>query len=379
MKIAYLSEGCTIHDRRFLDLFEHAGHETVHLALFGKPCKSDSPDRAENRWAPQGCATGNPGPMDVISRMPWLQHELDSFGPRVLVAGPVYTAAFAAAHLDAGPVVAVSWGSDLLLHAARDPELRWAAAWTLCRAERVLADAQVVAETAMEVGGIDRGRITVAPWGVELGRHDGCGLQNRGKALRDALGLGKNDLLVFTNRAWSPLYRPMVVLHAFAEALAKQPGLYLYMAGQGDMAAEIRALAEELDIMDRVRFPGWLSQEEMAAGYSAADLYLSCSSSDGSSISLLQAMASSTPCVVSDIPGNREWVEHGVSGFFAPVDDVGATSAAIQRLAEMPAKERERMGERALSVARLRADWIRNGRTILQAVEQTARGGEAAV
>lgn len=378
MKIAYLSEGCTIHDQRFLDLFEYAGHETVHLSLFGSPCISGSPEPAKNRRILQCGATSTPSPRDVIPLLPWLRHALDSFGPQVLVAGPMHTAAFAAVNLDAGPVVAVSWGSDLLLHAAQDLECRGAAAWTLCRAERVLADAHVVAEAAMEVGGIARERISVAPWGVELDRHDEYAQQNRGKALRDGLGLGEDDLLVFTNRSWFPLYRPKIVLNAFFEALTEQPRLYLYMAGQGEMAAEIKALAKELDILDRVCFPGWLSQEEMAAGYSAADLYLSCSSSDGSSISLLQAMASSTPCVVSDIAGNREWVEQGVSGLFAPVDDVGATSAAIQRLAEMPAKERKRMGEKALSVARLRADWTRNGRTILQAVEQAVQGKEAA-
>ncbi len=58
----------------------------------------------------------------------------------------------------------------------------------------------------------------------------------------------------------------------------------------------------------RVQFAGNVPEDEMVTHFQASDVYISASHSDGSSVSLLQAMACGLPVIVSDIPGNREWV-----------------------------------------------------------------------
>jgi glycosyltransferase involved in cell wall biosynthesis len=80
--------------------------------------------------------------------------------------------------------------------------------------------------------------------------------------------------------------------------------------------------------LDRVTFPGPVSQAELPSYYHSADLYISASHSDGTSISLLEALASGTPALVSDIPGNCEWIEPGVHGWWF-------TDGDPQALAEM--------------------------------------------
>ncbi len=75
-------------------------------------------------------------------------------------------------------------------------------------------------------------------------------------------------------------------------------------------------------VLDRVHFGGQVGQKDLPRWYHMADLYISPSHVDGSSVSLMEALASGLPCLVSDIPGNREWIEDGVNGWLFRDGDV---------------------------------------------------------
>jgi hypothetical protein len=100
--------------------------------------------------------------------------------------------------------------------------------------------------------------------------------------------------------------------------------------------------------------------------YRIADLYLSASHSDGTSISLLEAMACGRPALVSDIPGNREWVQPGVNGWLFPDGDEKALAQAIVRAVDQRQQLPE-MGRAAREIAEQRADWERNFQELLKA------------
>lgn len=110
--------------------------------------------------------------------------------------------------------------------------------------------------------------------------------------------------------------------------------------------------------------------ESVLADYFAeADLYVSATSCDGSSISLLQAMACGLPAVVADAYGNREWVKPGENGWlFPPEDDQALAKAILQALAADDARRIAR--EANIRITRARADWGRNFPLILGAYEQ---------
>jgi glycosyltransferase involved in cell wall biosynthesis len=94
---------------------------------------------------------------------------------------------------------------------------------------------------------------------------------------------------------------------------------------------------------------GWLAR---------ADLYLSASLSDSTSVSLLEAMASGAVPVVSDLEGNREWVEDGVGArLFGPGDAASLTRALEAALDDPAWVERARVHNRR--VAESRADGAR--------------------
>jgi glycosyltransferase involved in cell wall biosynthesis len=115
-----------------------------------------------------------------------------------------------------------------------------------------------------------------------------------------------------------------------------------------------------------VSFPGQVSYDELPGYYRSADLYLSASHSDGTSISLLEAMACGKPALVSDIPGNREWVTAGENGWWFPDGSAEALAEAIIEAAELRS-QLPGMGRAARCTAEQRADWEKNFPELLRA------------
>lgn len=74
-------------------------------------------------------------------------------------------------------------------------------------------------------------------------------------------------------------------------------------------------LCKDLQIADKVEFPGWLSHEENYREYAKAMVYVSIPRSDATSVSVLEAMANGCLPVTSDLPAMREWIKQESNGF----------------------------------------------------------------
>jgi glycosyltransferase involved in cell wall biosynthesis len=94
------------------------------------------------------------------------------------------------------------------------------------------------------------------------------------------------------------------------------------IAGDGSDASHLRNLAHDLGLGAEVVFTGMLTQAELVAPMSAADAYLSTSTYEGFGLTVVEAMASGVPAVVSDVGGHRDLVEHEVTGWVCPTSDV---------------------------------------------------------
>jgi glycosyltransferase involved in cell wall biosynthesis len=123
-----------------------------------------------------------------------------------------------------------------------------------------------------------------------------------------------------------------------------------------------------------VDFPGRVSQSDLPRYYQMADLYLSASHVDGSSVSLMEALACGRPVLVSDIPGNQEWVEQGINGWLFKDGDVDDLAKKILLSAEHP-HELTVMSGAARQVAEERADWEQNFPILLDAYEAVLSEG----
>lgn len=111
----------------------------------------------------------------------------------------------------------------------------------------------------------------------------------------------------------------------------------LEIAGAGDYRSQLETLARSLDLGERVRFLGRISEAEKLALLRRSWALVFASPKEGWGITNLEAAACATPVVASNSPGIRESVRDGHTGFLVPHGDVAAMGAAMGRLAESPA------------------------------------------
>lgn len=110
----------------------------------------------------------------------------------------------------------------------------------------------------------------------------------------------------------------------------------------GSFEEGYKPLMDELEQTGVVKYHGY--QSDMKRFYAMADCVVLPSYHEGMSNVLLEAAASGRPLITSDIPGCREAVEPGVSGYLCPARDADALYAAMRQFLELPPAQRAAMG-----------------------------------
>ncbi len=347
MKILYFSKQYGPHDHRFLSAIAEGGHQVFFLRL------EPNAKNQEKRTLPQGVKFVNGTVEDVISKVK----------PDLVHAGPLTTCSYLAAKTGFHPLVQMSWGSDILFEAKASALARRRVRATLHSADVLIADCAAVGDAAVSLG-FPRKQIITFPWGVDLKRFTPSGSDG---GLRKRLGWQEAFVLLHV-RSWEPLYGGEMVLRAFLRAAAKRPNLRLLMPGTGSLAPRLKEIVKKLGLSDRVHFPGPIAQDDLPAYYRVADLYVSASKSDGSSVSLMEALASGLPALVSNIPGNREWVRSGNDGWlFALNDEHGMADKIVAATGKLIVLQK--MAKQARVTAVRRADWTLNKKQLFHAYQ----------
>ena len=110
----------------------------------------------------------------------------------------------------------------------------------------------------------------------------------------------------------------------------------------GSFEEGYKPLMDELEQAGVVKYHGY--QSDMKPFYAMADCVVLPSYHEGMSNVLLEAAASGRPLITSDIPGCREAVEDGNSGYLCPAKDANALYGAMQRVMELSVEQRSEMG-----------------------------------
>jgi len=307
VKIATISNAAVGHTGRWVEWFRGRGHDVQVWSLEPGPAGLGA------RALPSASL---PGALRYPLAAPALRKELAAFGPDVVDSHFVPNYGLLAALAGRHPLSVTAWGSDLLITAPSHALQRARARFVLERADLVLADAENLALAARRLGAPAE-RVHAVPWGISRARFGPRGPRTAG-------------LLVGT-RMHEPVYDVATLIRGVAPLFARHPQLRLELAGDGSLRQDLEELAAQLLPAGRFAFLGRLDADAMAAKLAAADVYLSASLSDSTSVSLLEAMASGALPVVSDLPGNREWVGEGEGAWlFAPGDAAGV-GAALER------------------------------------------------
>jgi len=198
-------------------------------------------------------------------------------------------------------------------------------------ADAVNACCEFSAKALSQVDGFAGRRIEIIENGIEPERY---GPSPDKRALREPLGLPVNRRSIVHVARHHPVKDQATLIRAFASVTPEFPEVDLVMVGDGPLRDELTALAASLSIRDRVKFVG--IQSNVADWLRASDLFALTSVSEAASLTLLEAMASSLPVVVTAVGGNPEIVRHGIDGLLFPRADVAAGAECFRTLLRDP-------------------------------------------
>jgi glycosyltransferase involved in cell wall biosynthesis len=204
-----------------------------------------------------------------------------------------------------------------------------------------------------------KGSIDIIPCGTDIGQF-GCVERI---AARAELGIDPEAKLVLYVGRFDPRKGIETLVRAVAESKLRSEKLQLIIGGgsrpghsDGIERDRIENIVAELGMSDFTTFPGRLSQEILPYYYAAADVCVVPSHYEPFGLVAIEAMASHTPVVASDVGGLQFTVVPEETGLLAPPQDVAAFSAAIDRILANP-QWRNELGQAARKRVENKFSW----------------------
>jgi len=162
----------------------------------------------------------------------------------------------------------------------------------------------------------------------------------KSQQLRKKLSIPEDSLILGTISRLDPIKNHRLLISSFAKI--QHPELILLIVGDGEIRSNLENLVKQLGISEKVIFTGF--QTTPVDYLQLMDIFLLPSLSEGTSMTLLEAMSLSKACIVTDVGGNPEIIEDNVSGLVTPSDDEKRLITACDLLLK-DSKLRKKLGD----------------------------------
>jgi glycosyltransferase involved in cell wall biosynthesis/cellulose synthase/poly-beta-1,6-N-acetylglucosamine synthase-like glycosyltransferase len=174
--------------------------------------------------------------------------------------------------------------------------------------------------------------------------------------------------LVYVGRL-KPYKNVDIAVKAFAEVVKSYPKATFQIGGSGECSADLKKLVASLGLEKSVTFLGKVSDQEKAALFAKSWVGIQPSMVEGWGITVIEANASGTPVVASNVKGLRDSVQHGSTGYLVESQNVTAFATAISTLFG-DNKLRKAMSQKALLWSRQFA-WTKSGQNFAKIIRDT--------
>lgn len=177
-----------------------------------------------------------------------------------------------------------------------------------------------------------KNRIMVLPLGLDL--QPFTRMERMKGGIRQQYKLDPLTPLVGIVGRLAPVKNHALFLHAAQIILNQRPNVRFLIVGDGELRAASQELARELGIQDAVIFAGWM--QDVRGVFADLNVKVLCSHNEGTSVSVIEALATSCPVVSTDVGGMRDLLEGGKLGRLVPPDDAPALAQAILETIDNP-------------------------------------------
>jgi glycosyltransferase involved in cell wall biosynthesis len=291
-----------------------------------------------------------------------LKRILNKIKPDLAIGNNALSYGFYTALANFNPFLLFIWGSDVLIWPKKSFFFKSVVEYSLKKADAVLVDSDVQARACTELGAsVDK--IIKAPW-FDVSETRNIKVDNKAKRkIRLNLGIAEDDIIVISTRWHEPIYSVETLILAISELLKQEHKVKFLIMGGGSRTPVLKRLAHRQGISNKIVFTGRVNREKILEYLQVSDVYVSTSLSDGTSASLLEAMACALPAIVTDIPGNEEWIVNGSNGLLFPVKD---SKTLAEKIVTVLKNEdfRKSLGMKAYETVVKKADWQRNSKLL---------------
>ncbi len=168
------------------------------------------------------------------------------------------------------------------------------------------------------------GRASIAPSASEIVK------------LREGLGFADGDIVIGFVGRLDPVKNVSMLIQSIKRLESQYPDLRCLIVGDGDEMEKLTGETAKLGLADKVVFAGYRSDADKLIH--CMDVFVLPSLSEGTSMALLEAMSANVPVVVTNVGGNIELIEDGVSGHVVASESVTELADAIGKYIDSPDK-----------------------------------------
>ena len=314
-RICFLAVAKSCHTQRWVNYFFDRGYEVFLLSL----------DRSEKIKADQHLLSSrisHPALKFFFAKGD-AKRIIEKIDPDLVNAHFVISYGFLGALVNKRPLAVSCWGSDILISPKKSFFHKFRVNYVLKKADLLTSDGTNLTSGLINLG-IDENKIVTSPMGVDEK------FINPTPEVSLRKTISKDFYTVLSTRSFEPRYDVKTLVMAIPLVIkeAKKKVKFIII-GEGKQKEDLFDLTRKLNIENYVEFKGSVSENELLQCYQDADIYVSTSLSDSTSVSLLEAMASGLVPIVTNIPGNRGWIKDGENGFLFPAKDYECLSRRI--------------------------------------------------
>ncbi|WP_321419210.1 glycosyltransferase family 4 protein [uncultured Methanomethylovorans sp.] len=360
MRICLIADATSIHTLRWAEYFVNQGDE-VHIVTYEPP-----KNELEGVKFHIIRSIFNNLYLDFFPRHLRMYLLIHKMKPDILHAHFISKFGFHAAFLGYRPLIMSAWGGDILVVPYWSKLLWYLTGISLRRTDMVYGVSKDICEKIVTNFRVSSSRVKLVPFGVDTKLFHPAAEKNI---------VGSNDLVVFSNRTFLEIYNIETLVNSIPLVVEKNPNIKFVIKGTGPLEDSLKSLVLELGVSQYVTFIGWVEYKEMAGLLHNCDIYVSTALSDGTPVSVLEAMACAKPCIVTDVGGVSEWIDDGLNGcLFTPRNP----QELAQKILELAANsiKRDKFGKNALKVIEERGDWQRIMTDVRTQYKELVRGHE---
>lgn len=315
LRICYIASANSIHTQRWINYFTQRDHE-IYLISRRFP---EGFEKFDSKVHTHPLVKLIPLPQTskismLLTSIAWIlqvRKLLRQIKPDILdahfIGVPGYLGAVSGFH----PLSLTALGSDILIMPKKSQVYKFLTKRALKTADIVVCNSETMKRELLNLGANPQ-KIRIIYNGVDT---------NKFSPSSRKLGL-TGPLKIISIRMFKPVYNMEMLIRAIPLVLEQTPETQFIIAGEGPQRKYLLSLIASLRISNNVEFVGLISHNKLPEYLASSDIYVSTSLSDSTSLSLQEAMACELPPVITDLPGNREWITDGENGFIIPQGDI---------------------------------------------------------